>query len=307
MATVAQPVANSIRSRIVTTAVVPLRERLQKAQTTWGVRALQVAAFAATLIPVIGLGVTYLVDRQKNSVVADNQKEVLAKYYRKQVAAQLGIDPGKVTKKDLELAKGNHLIKQAVAKVEDERSSANRAAAFSLAGAATLSSFVPLPGAGTVAHTASKLAVDGAGAIAGGMVSSLFDKDILPTHDVMMYLDEKRASGQRITARDIAILRISQSPKQQEELKKANGIAFHKMNEGQQDIVLVNMPGMEDAAAVAERINNGIITDLGDVLMAAPKQTWAKKVGGPRGARGSFVNQVNERRAAAAQATGPTV
>lgn len=282
MATVAQPVMNSLRGRVAA-AAVPLRAQLEKAEKTWGVRALQVAAFAATLIPIIGLGVTYMLDRQKNSAVADNKKEVLAKHYRSQIAAVTGVRADKVKAKDLNLAKGNAAIAQAVSKVDEEKDNANRGALFALGGAAALSSFVPLPGVGTIAHTASKLAVDATGAIAGGVVSSFFDKDILSTHDVVVHLNDKQAAGEEITAEDIVMLRIAQNEALQQELKKANGKAFHKMTPEQQRAVVVTMPGMEDAQAIATRINTGPLT-IEDALMAKPikQQSWVEKVGAGR-------------------------
>jgi len=294
MAVVAQPIMSSLRS-----AAAPLRVRLEKAETTWGVRAWQVAAFAATLIPVIGLGITYAIDRHKNAVVADNQKDVLAQHYRTQIAAVVGVPSGKVTKKDLQLAAGNPAIAQAVKKIDDEKKSADRSAAFALGGAAALSSFVPLPGAGTVAHTVSKLAVDGAGAIAGGAVSSMFDKDILHVHDMVVHLNDKQAAGQQITAEDIVMLRIAQDEKMQAELKTQNGKAFHKMTPEQQRAVMISMPGMENASNVAQRINARFMT-VEDAMMAKPAQSsWAVRVGGSRGPRGSFTSQVTASRAAA--------
>jgi hypothetical protein len=289
----AKPIMNSLR--VVRTS---LGDSLKKAESTWSVRALQVAAFAATLIPIIGLGATYVIDRQKNAVVADNKKEVLAQHYRHQIAAVVGVRPDKVTKTDLKLAKGNELLAQATKKVDEEKDSANRSAAFALGGAAALSSFIPLPGAGTVAHTVSKLAVDATGAIAGGMVSSLFDKDILQTHDVIVHLNEKQARGEQITAEDIVTLRIAQNEALQQQLKKVNGKAFHKMTPEQQRPIILTMRDMGDAQAIALRVNSTSLM-IEDVLMMKPQeQSWTTRVGGPRAAQGSFVEQQRARAAA---------
>lgn len=304
---VAAPVMNGMRARVAA-AAVPLRTQLEKAETTWGVRAWQVAAFAATLIPLVGLGATYLIDRHKNAVVADNKKEVLAKHYKSQIAAVVGVPSDKVTKKDLQLAAGNPAIAQAVKKVNEEQASANRGAAFALGGAAALSSFIPLPGAGTVAHTVSKLAVDATGAIAGGAVSSMFDKDILEAHDVIVHLNDKQVAGQAITAEDIMMLRIAQNEQLQAALKKQNGKAFHKMIPEQQRAVIVSLPNMpgvpsiEEAGQLAGKINANVIT-IEEAMMMTPAKTnsWADRVGGSRGSRGSFVGKLNAERAAAAQ------
>jgi hypothetical protein len=305
MAVAAHPVMNSIRAntRVVR---VSLGESLEKAKTTWGVRALQVAAFAATLIPVIGLGATYMIDRQKNAVVADNQKEVLAKHYRHQIAAVVGVRPDRVTKTDLELAKGNAVLSQATQKVDAERNSANRSAAFALGGAGALSWFVPLPLVGTVAHTVSKLAVDATGAVAGGMVSSLFDKDILHAHDMVVHLNDKQARGEQIAAEDIVMLRISQNEPLQQQLKKANGRAFHKMTPAEQRAIVVGMPEMLDAQTIAQQVNTTPMT-IEDVLMAKKPQRWADRVGGSRAAQGSFMEQQRARAAASTQGFAPSM
>ncbi len=307
MAAAAQLNMNGIRARVAS-AAVPLRKQLEKAETTWGVRAWQVAAFAATLIPVIGLGATYMIDRHKNTVVADNKKEVLAKHYRHQVAAVVGVPSGKVTAKDLQLAAGNPAIAQAVKAVDEEKNNANRSAAFALGGAAALSSFVPLPGAGTVAHTVSKLAVDATGAIAGGAVSSMFDKDILHAHDMVVHLNDKQAAGQAISAEDIVMLRIAKNERLQAELKKQNGKAFHKMTPEQQRAVMVSMsdqpglPSLGEASGLADKINAGHMTIEDAMMIEAPAAgSWAARVGGSRAPRGSFVSQVNASRAGAAQ------
>lgn len=296
---VAAPVMNGMRARVAA-AAVPLRTQLEKAETTWGVRAWQVAAFAATLIPVIGLGATYFIDRYKNSVVADNKEKVLAKHYRSQIAAVVGIRPDQVTAKDLKLAKGNAAIAQAANKVKEEQDSNNRSAAFALGGAAALSSFVPLPGAGTIAHTVSKLAVDATGAIAGGAVSSMFDKDILHAHDMVVHLNDKQAAGQAITAEDIVMLRIAQDEHLQTALKKQNGKAFHKMTPEQQRQVMIDMPDMANAGAMAQRINAGAMTIEDAMMRTSVQGSWASRVGGARAPRASFTSQVTASRAAAA-------
>lgn len=298
-------VANKTLTSRVAAVAAPLRTQLEKAERTWGIRALQVSAFAVTLIPIIGLGVSYFIDRQKNSTVADNKQEVLAKYFRKQVAAQLSMKPEDVRGKDLTLAaKVNpKAFGPAIAKVQAELDNANRSATFATGGAMALSSLVPLPGVGTIAHTASKVAVDVTGAIAGSAVASVFEKDLLHTQEMLEHLNEKRSKGEQITAADIVMLRISQNEKLQEELKKKNGVAFHKMDEAGQQTVIASMADMGDAQVMADKINTGQISEQ-DVLMVeqpAPGR-WASRVGGPRGGqRTSFVSQVNAQRAATAQ------
>lgn len=298
----AAPNRQSIRSQTAGTSVLPVATTMEKARSTWGVRALQVAALASAFFGGLGLAASFAIDRHKNSVIAHNSKQVLADYFRHQVAAQLGMDPSKVSVNDLELAaKVNPMFAQAIAKVEHERKNDNRAATFATGGALAAGGLLPgLSGINyAVAH--------GAGAIIGGMTSSLFNKDSLQPLDVLTYINEKRVQGQRVTASDIVMLRISQNESVQAEIKKANnGTAFHKMNEAQQLAVIKTMPGMADAAEFADKINNGFITEQ-DVLVAEkPKPTWTSRVGGQRAPRESFVSSLNAERAAAVT-TGPNL
>lgn len=289
-------------SHVVTTSTLPVREAMEKSTKTWGIRALGIAAFAATIIPVIGLGVTYAIDHHKNSKIEANQKDVLANYYRNQIAAQLRMDPRAVNASHLALINPESALGKAVAKVTQNKNDANRAAALSTGAAAAATAFIPIPGAGTMAHTVSKLAVDATAGIAGGVVASAFNKDILHSQDVMEHLDAKLHAGQGITGTDIVMLKISQNQQLQEALKKQNGKAFHKMNEAQQRAVMVGMPDMRDAQEQADAVNNG--KALQDVLMeVSAKPSWTQQVASSRGPqpRGTFVEQAAARRAAAVQ------
>ena len=186
------------------------------------------------------------------------------------------------------------MFAKAIEKVDNEKSDNNRASTMIAGGGLALGGMVP--GLSGVSH----LAAHGAVAVASGMAASLMNKDVLNTHDVMEHINGKRVAGETITAADIVTLRISQNEDLQREIKKVNGTAFHKMNEAQQKAVIVGMPAMEDAQAFADRINGGLITEQ-DVLMAGQaKPNWAAKVGGPRAAQGSFVEQQRARAAASA-------
>jgi hypothetical protein len=274
---------------------------MEKADSHWHGRALQVAAYVAAVIPVVGIGASWLLERKKNSVVSEKKKTVLADYYRDQVAAQLGMDPSKVKADDLQrAAEVNPIFAKAIDKVEAEKNDANRATNFMAVGAKAASTLVGgdlIPGTGVVALAAAHIA----GTAAGVVASSMFDKDVLHTQDVMEHINTKRTSGQRVTAADIMMLRISADENLQAQMKKQNGTAFHKMTEAQQQAVAISMPALGDAAVLAERINTGLMSEQDVLMVNAASGKWATRVGGQRAPRGTFVNHVETQRAAAAQ------
>lgn len=283
-------------SRAAGTVTRSVREAMESAKSGWDIKARTVAWFAVSLVPVIGLGASYLIERNKNSKIESNQKEVLAKYYRNQIAAQLRMDPNKVNASHLDLINPKSTLGLAIAKVKHEKDNANRSAAFSTGGAALATTFIPIPGAGTLAQ----MGLHTAGSIGGSVVSSAFNKDVLHTQDVIEHLDEKLGKKEAITAADIVTLRISQDEELQKALTKQNGTAFHKMNEAQQRAVIVGMPDMRDAKEIADAVNEGRV-DVQDVLMMKPqKPSWTQRVGESRARQaGSFVEQENSRRAQA--------
>lgn len=228
------------QSHVAGVSTKTLAELREGAKKTWGLRALGVAAFAVTLIPLVGMGLSYLVERQKNSGEARNQKEVLAKYYRDQVAAQLGIDPSSVNSHDLELAaRVNPQIQQAIAKVEQEKKDANRSSAMAN-GAAAAAGGIFLPTAGM----AIKVGTEIGAAVVGGAASTLFEKEVLHTQDVVEYLDGKMKQGQQLSAYDLVLLRISKDEQWQASFKKKHSKPFHKMNQAEQQAAMSTMPEM---------------------------------------------------------------
>lgn len=288
-----------------------VRERLDKAGGGWKVRAMQVGALAVAFLGGFGIGGSLLIERHKNSVVAENKKEVIADYMRDVVAAQLGMNPAKVTVKDLERARANPAIRRMIEEVEREKNNENRASAMAAGGALTagaaLGSWLPgLSGLNYIGAQAVTLAAHGTGAIAGGIASSFFNKDVLTTLEVTQYIDEKRAHNQPITAGDVVLLRIAHNEPLQKELKKINGVAFHKMEPAAQQAVIRDMPGMADAAQLAAAVNSGQKTAQDVIMAAAAKPGWTARAAAERASRGgSYVDMVNDRRAAALAAGGP--
>lgn len=292
---VAAPVRNSIRAdKRAGVATVTLREALEKGSGGWKVRALQVAALGTALLGGIGIGGSLMIERHKNAVVADNKKEVIADYMRDVVAAQLGMSPAKVTVKDLERARANPAIRQLLEAVERDKSNENRAAIMAAGGAMAVGGFVPgLSGL-------SYMAAHGAGAIAGGIASTFFNKDTLTTIEVTQYIDEKHKAGQAITAGDVVLMRIAHNEPLQKELKKINGVAFHKMEPAAQQAVIRDMPGMADAQDLADDVNKGFKTAQDIIMAASAKPGWSAKAAAQRASRGgSFTEMVEQRRAAA--------
>ncbi len=287
-------------SHVATTSVDrSLRGMMEKARGSWVTKALFVATLAVGFIPVVGAGISYVIDRRRNNVVEKKQKEVLAQYYAPQIAAQLGISPESVNVKDLELAaQVNPMIKGAIDKVVAEKKSGNRMAAFSSVGASAVGW---LPFAGGITNGLAKGALHLGGAVAGGMASSIFDKDVLMVHDMVEHIDAKLAAGEPVDFRDIVLLRIAQDEKWQADFKKQNKQPFHRLDPAAQDQVLASMPDILMGADMqAKGLNRGVITPQ-SLVMAGPESTSNFAANLASKSQGSFVSNEASRRAAAAQ------
>lgn len=283
----------------------PLTSRLQKAAGwNWKTMALTAAAFAAGMLGAFGMGASWAVDRYKNSVAAHDKKQVLADYYREQIATQLSIDPSQVNVKTLEMAaRVNPMFANMLSKVKAEQANENRSLMMGTALGAAAGSWIP--GVGAISSTAAKATVHAAaqigGAVTGGMAASFFNKDVLFTQDVVEHIDAKVKQGEAITSFDVMLLRIAQDEKFQAAINKQSNKPFHKMSEAEQRAVLATMPGFYDAAERdAEAVNQGRITQQ-DLLVVSPgavqqQASWAQRTGGPRAARGSFTQAVEASR-----------
>lgn len=266
-------VANTIRSQISGAVVQPVKQAMENAQGGWKVRALQAGALAVSFLGGLGLGASFFMERHKNKIVADQSKAVLADYYRNQIAAQLGINPNRVSASDLELAaKVNPTLANAISKIDREKNSSNRASTMATGGALALGAGM-IPGLSGATLAAAHLATSAV----SGVAVKVFEADVLNTQDTMEYLNDKRIKRQPISAADIVMLRISQDEALQAQLKKVNGKAFHKMNEAEQKAVIVGMPMMADAMQVADKINAGMMTEQ-DALMMKPKGFAAREM-----------------------------
>jgi hypothetical protein len=242
---------------------------------------------------VAGVGI----DKIKNEVVASDQKKVLVNHFREQIAAQLGMDPSKVTVRDLDkAAEVNPAFRQLVGKVNREKDRADRtsimaAGAVGAAGVATGGGLL-LPGAAEITRHAATLGLHGAAAVGGGLASNLFNKDVLEVEDVMTHINGKVSQGQAVSSFDVMLLRIAQDEMLQKDIKQRGGKAFHQMNESEQRAVTAALPDLYAAAETdAQALNAGRISDK-DLLVASPGQaqsSWTSRVGGRRARQGSFV------------------
>lgn len=278
--------------------------------------ALTVAGFAVAIISG-GLIGSWAIDLYRNAEVAKDQKNVLAKYYRNQIAAQLGIDPKRVGYQELELAaKSNPAFAKLVKKIEVEKERADRATHMSNGAAKAASLGGIIPGTGLIA----KLGTETVGSVVGGFASMLFNKDTLTVQDVVSVIDEKAAQGASVEAMDVMLLRIAQNEGLQEDIKTQFKKPLHKMNEVEQRSVLAAMPDLyELAARDAQAVNSGRIKHQ-DLIMTSPGQQQQafgahtaralasqpqRAAGGGR--QGSWTQQVNMQRAAAPQPQGRNV
>lgn len=280
-----------------------LTQKMNETKPGWGWLAV---TGAVACVPVIGVGISYGMDRYRNSATAKKQKEVLADHYANEVAATLGIPANKITGRELDMAaRYNPMIDRAVAKVKQEEKNSNRAAALGLAGAyATGAAFAPVLGGVTngLAHGAATMAVHMGGNIAGSSVSSVFDKPQLHVQDVMEILDAKHKGGEPITAQDVLMLRIAQDVNLQRNIRKHSDVAFHKMTPEQQQRVISQLPAMywKEAKESAEKLASGQIKEPQALL--APAQYAANDDMGAANDNGgsSWRNRIDQQRAQAA-------
>ena len=298
---------------------------VQKPQTQGKIRwGLMAATMAVSLIPLVGPSIAHFAfDRPKHRAEAQEAKKDLAHWYRKQIAAQLGIPAHQVKASDLELAaQSNPTFKAMLDKVEKQQSKDNRAALVGAAIATPLS-VTPLNlfGAGAIASKATEVGISMAATTAVGLIG----KEYLLVDDVATHINQKRLSGAMISAEDVFMLRLAHDKPLQDALKKQNGTALHKMTAEQQSAVLRSMPDgyYAYAANLARKVNLGELHPEGmseqDLVIAASKSetqrlaqvsqgAWVNRVGGSRAAQGSFVEQQRARAAAAAgQGFAPTM
>lgn len=265
--------------------------KMNAAKGGFAVAALGVAAFALSWLGAPGIAGSYIIDRTRSNLMANRQKDVLAKHLGLKDAAELDA-----------MARRDPRYKAVVDPINNEKANSDRSAAFVNGGALALGAW--MPGLSGVSH----LVAHGGVALGGAVTSSLFDRHSFAPHEVMQDINAKRAGGQMVVAQDILLLKIAQNQNWQAQFKKQHGYAFDKATPELRRQVVNAMPELGWAQGVANQFNSGALEepDLLMLQLPAPAQRWAQMVGGSRQGAGSFVQQLNAERAAAAQrATGP--
>ena len=286
---------NTIRSNIVA-VTDSLAARMDKARSSgmgWKIAAIAVGFFGA-----LGIGASYVMERRRNSTIQRNQMDVLAEYYRFQIAGVLGINPEKVKASDLQLASQiNPALAQAIEKVKTEKKDSDRFTGMSSGGMLAAGGLVP----GVSGF--SKIGVDLLGGVVGGAASNIFSKDVLHVNDMVEHIDAKVKAGQAITATDIMMLRASQDERWQNDFKGRYKTPFHKMSPQTQQQVMASMPEMlAGADKQAYALNNGLVSPQSLVMEGLQATSnFAASVGGARSAQGSFASNETSRRLAASQ------
>jgi hypothetical protein len=260
--------------------------------------ALMAASIAVSLLPA-GIFVAHVIDRFGNGIESKAKKKALTDWYRNQIANQLGIDPGRVTYRDLELAaQSNSTFRSMLDKVTKEEDLANRA---SLVGTALAIPVSPMPFVGGAAKVAAVSFPAMATQVGGTMAAGMLTKDELMVDDVSTMINEKRLAGQPITAGDVFTLRLAHDKPLQDSIKKQHGKRFHKMTPQQQEAVMHVMPEMAAAAEKeAYAVNNNIMTEQ-DLVVAtgSPPSAGGFAPAGRGQQKPSFREQVDASRAAA--------
>lgn len=221
---------------------------------------LTAVTFAVGLVPVIGPAISYVVDRVSNGLKANNELKSRTDWYRVQVGKTLGIDPARVTVKDFkQAAQINPMLMAAMRDVKKTENDDNN---FSLManGAATF-----IPGAKLAADAALGAKVlAGAKTIgtqlgvttAGGLLLSWTGKDHINAQEVIEGMNGQLEAANEhgmdprkvITPQMVFMLRIAQDEALAGEIKKTFHKPFQKMNDAEQQQVMLAMPALANAA-----------------------------------------------------------
>lgn len=248
---------------------------LPKRTGSFGLTAVKVAAFVAAFIPVVGFGVGHVLERVGNSMKAGQEKASLAKWYAPQVAKQLGIDPNKVTARDLELAASvNPAIERVVSNINKERDSANATSAMTAVGGTVAGTFVPVAGAAAVKIGASMVG----STVAGGITSWLTSPDVMKSPQMIVEkLVEARAEGKQITPIETFMLRVAQQGDLQKAIKETTGKEYYELSDGQHIALMHKFPRI---AAFAEKdaahLNRG--GSAQELMFILPEAHWQTRM-----------------------------
>lgn len=259
---------------------------LPKRGASFGESALRVGAIAAGLIPVVGALAYFGFDWLANRTKTANEKAAITEWYRPQIARQLGIDPNRVTTKDLELAATvNPTLARVVDTIHKQERSATAISALSAAGGAAASAIIPIPGTGLLAHGVGKMAASTAIGVAGTTAGSavggwLTSPDVLKNpQEVLERIVAQRDAGNPITPVETFMLRVAQKSELQQAIKEKTGREYYNLSPEQHMAVMHQFPRI---AAMAEKdaefmARGGDPRELSFILPEAHWQTRVKQ------------------------------
>ncbi|MEJ0009867.1 MAG: hypothetical protein WDN72_04660 [Alphaproteobacteria bacterium] len=275
-----------------------------------------------SFIPLFGGGLSYLVDRVKYGKQASDELEFRAKFYRHQIAGQLGIHPDHVNAHDFKLAaQANPMLGEAYREVIRKKNSNDRESAMVNTGV-TAASFIGVGGivkaaadgmtGAKILGGAAEMAAVTTGGIGGGAISGLFTKDHVSTQEIVeaMRKDVDTAdanggdTGHAVKPQTIFALRVAQDDALAERIRKENnGTPFHKLNEAQQLRVMSALPALANSATTEASAIRMKLTTPEDLAASKPNLDGlaAKYAVGQKNS--SFMQRIDNERARQAVAT----
>lgn len=250
--------AHSLVSNVATVSSGPpdlVRAPAEVGKKYWVLRGV---AAVLGFVPLLG-ALSYMPASWANHIEAKAEHESIAEHYRDQLAAHFGIAPDAVQVEHLYQAAVHDLeFSKLLESSARQEKTANKHAAAS----AGVSFFAG--GLGVVGDLVATQVLASA--------STIFDKDDLTVLDTVDHIDEKRAAGEVINADDIMLLRVSQNPALQHEIRQRHGKSYQKLSGDKRLAVIEEMPDlfhttMRDASAV----NQGLVSVKELSLESAPR------------------------------------
>lgn len=267
----------------------------------WGVAGF-VGGMLTMALPPVSAAIGYVTDRFKNGADRDSELKDRAKFYRVQIANQLGIRPEQVGVSEFRMAaESNPMLNSAYNEVIRKEKRENRTSGL-VNGAVAL-----VPGGAVVGKAAA--AVQGLkmvrNTVAGMGVSMLFNREIVSAQDVIEAVGNDMLKAQSegrdmrtvVTPREIFMLRVAQDEALNAEIKKTYGKSFHKLDPNVQQAVMGNYQQLTNAVtSEAHAVATGMMP-LQELMARAPNMaSSASNLGGAQRG-GSFASRIQAERA----------
>ena len=274
----------------------------------WLLTAGSIVAGFFTGFSLVGILGVIGIDRFKNNMVAKDELDARARWYKAQIARQLQMNPEKVRGKDLvEAAKANPFFRSVVRDVINRQKNDDRLSTF-----ASVGSIIPVAGgAAKGVVDIAMMAKSAGGALGGTALSMLFNKETVSTQEIAEAIQatllQAHQQGidprQVISAQSLFLLRVSQDAVLGGDIKRQFGKAFHKMTGAEQTVVMNNYQLLaEVAVSEAHAVATGIVP-VQELVASAPNVSGMAARFAPPSRAGSFVAREQDRRAMAAQAS----